>query len=231
MEVGRLIRCDADSYADDRERGDRHVDQQQDLPRCYREYEAAHRRPDGEPDQPYGRDEGDHTNAQAVFLEQPEGQRHRPWCGHRGRNPHRHSDGDELVRRGDKGGRQAGNAEQGQPDEHDPSPAEPIGDRTEHQHQAAEDNRVGAGHPLQRSRRSMQVTADRGQRDVQDRVVQHFEEEHRREARQRHPRLPQRPRHERCSSHEHRPTNKLCSCQVLRCSDGREKRFAWPRFP
>jgi len=132
VEVGRLIRCDADSYADDRERGDRHVDQQQDLPRCYREYEAAHRRPDGEPDQPYGRDEGDHTNAQAVFLEQPEGQRHRPWCGHRGRNPHRHSDGDELVRRGDKGGRQAGNAEQGQPDEHDPSPAEPIGDRRSH---------------------------------------------------------------------------------------------------
>jgi len=52
VEVGRLIRCDADSYAGDRERGDRHVYQQQDLPRCYREYEAAHRRPDGEPTSP-----------------------------------------------------------------------------------------------------------------------------------------------------------------------------------
>ena len=79
-----------------------------------------------------------------------------------------------------------------QPDEHDPTSAEPVGERAERQHQPAEHDRVGAGHPLQRGGRRVQLAPDRRQRDVQDRVVQHLEEEHGGQPRQGHPGLPQR---------------------------------------
>ena len=43
VQVGRDVRGDAEPHADDREHGDRHVHQQQDLPRRDREHEATRR--------------------------------------------------------------------------------------------------------------------------------------------------------------------------------------------
>ena len=57
VKVGRDVRGDAEPHTNDREHGDRHVHQQQDLPWRDREHEAARRRADRKPDQTHGRDE------------------------------------------------------------------------------------------------------------------------------------------------------------------------------
>jgi len=75
VQLSCLVGGDACSDADDREHGDGHVDQQQDLPGGDRQHEATRRRTDREPDQTHRGDEGDRTDPQAVVGEQPEGQR------------------------------------------------------------------------------------------------------------------------------------------------------------
>ena len=122
------------------------------------------------------------------------------WSRHRGRDPHRHPDRDQLLGGADEGGGQAGRAEQDEADQHDPSPTEPVRDRAERQHQTAEGDRVRARHPLQAGGRRVQLPSDGGQGHVQDRVVQHLEQEDRRQAGQGDPRLPQRARRAACGA-------------------------------
>lgn len=71
--------------------------------------------------------------------------------------------------------------------EHYPAATESIGDRAEQQHETPEHDAVAAGHPLQGRRRGVEVAADRGERDVEDRVVEHLEEEDGGEAAEGHP--------------------------------------------
>ena len=68
-------------------------------------------------------------------------------------------------------------AEDGESDQQHASAAEAVGHRPGGEQQAAERQRVGAGDPLQRGRAAPEVTADRGQRDRQQRVVDHLDEE------------------------------------------------------
>ena len=112
MELAGVVGGDAEPDADDRERGDRHVDEQQHLPGRDREHEAAGGGADREPDEADGRDHRDRPHAEAVVLEQPEGQRHRAGRRHRGGDAHDGAHGDQLLGGGDERGGQAGRAEQ-----------------------------------------------------------------------------------------------------------------------
>jgi hypothetical protein len=215
---GRSVGGDPAADAEDRERGDGHVHQQQHLPRGDREHEAPGRRADGEPDQADRRDQRDRADAQALLVEEPEGQRDRAGRGHRGGDAHHGADRDQLLGAGDERRREARGPEQHQADEHDPAAPDPVGHGAEHQHQPAEDHGVGVGHPLQRDGGGRDLAPDRREGDREDRVVEHLDQEDRRQSGQREPRLTQGARRraiERRSGHEHRSRREHCSCQLL----------------
>ena len=93
---------------------------------------------------------------------------------------------------GDDDDAQAQQAEHGEPDQQHAPASEPVGDRSGGEQQAAEGQRVRAGDPLQRGRAAAEVAADRGQRDRQQRVVDHLDEEGQAERGQGDPRRAQR---------------------------------------
>ena len=70
-------------------------------------------------------------------------------------------------------------------------PPEPVGGRARRQQQSAEGQGVGAGHPLQGGGAAAEVATDGRQRDGQQRVVDHLDEEGQAEREQRDPRRPQ----------------------------------------
>ena len=86
---------------------------------------------------------------------------------------------------------QAQQAEHGEPDQQHPPTSEPVGDRPGGEQQAAEGQRVRAGDPLQRGRAAAEVATDRGQRDRQQRVVDHLDEERQAQRGERDPRRAQ----------------------------------------
>ena len=83
-------------------------------------------------------------------------------------------------------------AEHREPDQQHAPASQAVGDRPGGEQQAAERQRVGAGDPLQRGRAAPEVTTDRGQRDRQQRVVDHLDEEGEAEGGQGDPRRTQR---------------------------------------
>ena len=72
-------------------------------------------------------------------------------------------------------------------DEEDPPAAEQVGGAAAEQQEAAEDERVGADHPLEVLLREAEVDLDRGQGHVHDRDVQHDHELHHAEKRECRP--------------------------------------------
>ena len=64
-----------------------------------------------------------------------------------------------------------------EPDDEDPAPPEQVGELSAGEEQDAERQRVGVDHPLELRDRDAQIRADRGQRDVHDRVVEHDHEQ------------------------------------------------------
>ena len=86
---------------------------------------------------------------------------------------------------------QAQQAEHGQADQQHASASEAVGHRSGGEQQAAERQRVRAGDPLQRGRAAPEVATDRRQRDRQQRVVDHLDEERQAEGGQRDPRRTQ----------------------------------------
>ena len=68
-------------------------------------------------------------------------------------------------------------AEAGEPPEEHPAAAEPIGRRAGGEQQSPERQRVGPGDPLESGRAAPEVAADRRQRDRQEGVVDHLDEE------------------------------------------------------
>ena len=81
--------------------------------------------------------------------------------------------------------------EHGESDQQHASAPEPVGHRPGGEQQAAEGQRVRPGDPLQRGRPAAEVAADGGQRDRQQRVVDHLDEEGQAEGGQRNPRRAQ----------------------------------------
>ncbi|GGL05683.1 hypothetical protein JOE58_000322 [Curtobacterium luteum] len=181
-QIVRPVSRDADPDADEGEERDRHVDEQQGLPRDDGEREAAGGRPDGEPDEPGRRDHGEGADAEVLACEEPERERHRAGCRHRGREPGGGTDGDEFGRGLHGRGGEARRGEERQPREHDPSASEAVCDGAEQEHGGAEDDRVGPGDPLQADGRGVEFAADGGQRDGEHGVVEHLEQEHRGQA-------------------------------------------------
>ncbi len=155
--------------------------------------------PIASPTRPDGRDERHRADAQHVALEQPEGECDRPRCRHRGRDAHQRAHDDQLLGGVHERGGEARQAEQDEPDEHHASSSEPVGDGSEREHEPSERDRIGAGHPLQPHSRCVQFVSDRRQRDIQDRVVEHLEQEDRGQARERDPCIAQRARGAPCT--------------------------------
>ena len=87
---------------------------------------------------------------------------------------------------------QAEQPEDGEADQQHASAAEPVGHRAGGEQQAAEGQRVGAGDPLQRGGAAAEVAADGRQRDRQQGVVDHLDEEGQTERGQRDPGRAQR---------------------------------------
>ena len=85
-------------------------------------------------------------------------------------------------------GRQPGD----EPGEQHPAAPEAVGDRAGGEQQAPEGQRVGAGDPLEGGRAAAEVAADGGQGDREDGVVEHLDQEDRREAREGEPRPAER---------------------------------------
>ena len=79
---------------------------------------------------------------------------------------------DQRLGRRSEGAGQRADAEDDQPDEHHPAPAEPVAQRAGREQQAGEQEHVCVDHPLQLARVRMQIAGERGQGDVEDRVVQ-----------------------------------------------------------
>ena len=185
--VGRDAEADADA-GDQRDRG---VDDQQPLPPHVGQRGAAEQRAEDEA----GHADDDHhrhgAHAQRLVVEEPEDQRVGDRRHRRGGDAERGAQGDELACRGDGDDAQAQQAEHREPDQQHASAPEPVGHRSGGEQQAAERQRVGAGDPLQRGRAAAEVAADRGQRDRQQRVVDHLDEEGQAEGGQRDPRRAQ----------------------------------------
>jgi hypothetical protein len=82
---------------------------------------------------------------------------------------------------------EGGDGEDHDADEEDPPSPEQVRSPAAEQQEAAEDERVGADHPLEILLREPEVDLDRGQRDVHDRDVQHDHELDGRDEGQRQP--------------------------------------------
>ena len=117
------------------------------------------------------------AHAQRLVVEEPEDQRVGDRRHRRGGDAEPGAQGDELAGRGDEDDAQAQQAEHGEPDQQHAPASQAVGHRPGGEQQAAERQRVGAGDPLQRGRAAAEVTTDRGQRDRQQRVVDHLDEE------------------------------------------------------
>ena len=187
VQLGGIVGRDASPDSNDGEERDWRIDQQQHLPGRNGQHEAAEHGAERESHETDGRDEGDGSDSQALLLEQTECESHRARSGHRRRDAHQHPDDDQLFGGRHDRSRHARRAEQHEADEHHPTSAETVCERAECQHQAAEDHRIAAGHPLQSDRRCLQFPPDRGQCEVEDRVVEHLDEEDGGQARQGHP--------------------------------------------
>ena len=80
------------------------------------------------------------------------------------------------ILRGRETARQRGDREQADAGEEDAAAAEEVAEPAAQEQEAAEEQGVGVDHPLEVRRVEAEVGADRGQRDVHDRRVQHDHE-------------------------------------------------------
>ena len=183
----RAVGRHAEPHADPGDQGDRGVDQQQPLPPDVRQRGATEQRAE---DESRHADDDHHRHgppAQGLVVEEPEDQR----VGDRGHGCRRDAEsgaqGDELAGGGDGRDTQAEDAEDGESDEQYPAASETVGRGARRQQQTTEGQRVRAGDPLQSGGAATEVAPDGGQRDRQQGVVDHFDEEGETQGGQRDP--------------------------------------------
>ncbi len=165
------------AYTEPRDQRDRGVDDEQPLPADVGQGGATEQRAEDEA----GHADDDHqrhgAHAQRLLVEQPEDQRvgdrrHRGGGKAEGRTQR-----DQLTSAGDEDDAEAEQAEDGETDQqHAPAP-QPVGHRAGGEQQSTEGQRIGAGDPLKGGRAAAEVAADGRQRDRQEGVVDHLDEE------------------------------------------------------
>ena len=214
--VGQILRPvgrDAESDADARDQRDRGVDDQQPLPPHVGQRGAAEQWAKDESGHPDDDHERHRAHAKRLVVEQPEDQRVGDGRHRRGGDAEPGAQGDEFPCRGDGDDAQAQQAEHGEADQQHASASEAVGHRSGGEQQATERQRVRAGDPLQRGRAAPEVATDRGQRDRQQRVVDHLDEERQAEGGQRDPR--------RAQGRVGRDGERVIAVAVIGCSVGR----------
>ena len=193
--VGQVLRAvgrDAEPDADAGDQRDRGVDDQQPLPAHVGQRGAAEQRPEDEPGHADDDHHGDGAHPQRLVVEQPEHERVGDRRHGGGSDAERSAQRDELAGRGDEDDAQAQQAEHGEAHEQDAPASQTVGHRSGGEQQTAERQRVRADDPLQRGGAAAEVATDRGERDRQQRVVDHLDEEGQAERGQRDPRRAQR---------------------------------------
>jgi len=191
-QILRPVGRDAEPDADAGDQGDRGVDEQQPLPPHVRQGGAAEQRAEDEAGHADDDHHGDRAHPQRLVVEQPEDERVGDRRHGRGGDAERGAQSDQLAGGGDEDDAQAQQPEHGESGEQHSPASQAVGQRSGGQQQAAERQRVRAGDPLQRGGAAAEVPADRGQRDRQQRVVDHLHEEGQAERGERDPRRAQR---------------------------------------
>jgi hypothetical protein len=161
--------------AREQEHADRGVDEEHQPPALLHQ-EAAKHRPRGEP----GRDDrpvhAERVAPGAFPLPASHEQRERGRRHDRGADPLHDPRGDEQDRLDCEAAGHAGHHEDDQPDPEHAGLAEQVREPAAKQQEPAEGDRVTADQPLQRGGADVQAGLDRGQRDVDDREVEHHHE-------------------------------------------------------
>ncbi len=124
-------------------------------------------------------DAGPHADRPAALLGGEHVGDDRQGCRHdqRATDAHQGAGGDELVRRAGHGRQDRTQAEDGEARLQGAASTEAVTERAGRQQQTGEDQGVGVDHPLQLAVGCVQLADDGGDRHVQDRVVEHDDEQ------------------------------------------------------
>ena len=169
------------------ERADRHVDEEDPLPAGVLREDAAHQHAGRGAAAGHGAPDPERLVALRALLERRRDDRERR------RRDDRRADALHRARRdqdADGAGepaRERGGGEQCEPDHEHPPPPEQVGRAAAEQQQAAEGDRVCDEDPLEALVRDAERDLDRGQRDVDDRHVEHGHEHRDADERERLP--------------------------------------------
>jgi hypothetical protein len=183
----RVLALGDELDAEQQRRGrDRDVDEEHGGPVEPLQQHAAGER--AEPDPERGERGPDADRLAALLLREHVGDdRQRRGHDQRRTDAHQRADGDDLTGRVGDQRAEAREAEDGDAGLQRQLAAVAVAERAEHQQQAGEHQQVGVDHPLQRRGGRLEVRLQRGERDVEDRVVEPDDHEAQRQDAERLP--------------------------------------------
>ena len=160
-----------------RDQSDRHVHPEDRAPAARVDQRAAEHRAHRQADTDHSCPDADRLCALARVGEGVADDRHRHRVEHRAADGLHHAKDDQQLHGRGEAAQQRAEREQHQPELEDARASEAVGHRAREHQQAGEHQRVGVDRPLQLRDRRVQFAADRGQRDVHDRVVEPDDEQ------------------------------------------------------
>ena len=158
------------------EQRDRDVDEQDPLPAEVLGQHAAEQDADGAAGAGHGAPDAERAVALGTFGEGRGQDRERGGREDRRAEALQRARRDQLALAGRQAAEQRGEREEDEADGEDTTAAEQVGHATAEQQEAAEDERVGVDDPGEVLLGEVEVAADRGQRDVDDRGVEDDDE-------------------------------------------------------
>ena len=173
--------------ADERDRGQRHVDDEDRPPPEVLEQDAADHRAERDAEARGRGPDADRHRALARVGEDADQQRERRRHDERGPGAHDGAGDDQPVDAARVGGRRRRGSEHREPGEQRAAAAEAIPERAGQQQQSREHEGVGVDHPLQLAHVGVEVAHQGGERDVDDRVVDDDREQAQAQHAQRQP--------------------------------------------
>jgi hypothetical protein len=187
---------DEPAARDERDRGERHVDDEDRAPPEVVEQHAADGGAERDAEAGRCRPQADRRGPLARVGEDADEQRERRRHDQRRAGAHRGAGEDEPADVAGVGRAGRRDREDGEAAEQHPPAAEPVAERAGQQQQPREHERVRVDDPLQLADVRVQVERERRQRDVDDRVVDHDDEQAQAEHRERRPALARRGGHD-----------------------------------
>ena len=171
----------------EREDPDRDVDEEDPLPARVLGEHAASEHADRGAGATDRSPDAERLVAFGAFGERGHDDRQRRRRDQRGAEPLHGTRGDQDALRPGQAAEERGDGEDDDADQEDAEAAEVVGGATAEQQEPAEGDGVGGDHPLQVRLAEVERTADRRQRDVDDRHVEHGHEERRADDREHLP--------------------------------------------